>query len=99
MVEPLAAALVVGQVGHDVVVEDGQPLVGDVLGMHEHDLVDRLAGRDEDGAGQAVQVAAGHQSHVGLPERKLIVLGRGEKGNARGAMPPGALRAKWRRVR
>ena len=62
----------------------GEAPVGDVLGMDEDDLVDLLAGGDEDGAGQAVEIAAGHESHGRDPTPK-----RETPGTLRGA--PGAV--------
>ena len=63
MIEPLPGVRMVRDIGEDVVATDLHALVGDVLRMHEEDLVDRLLQRDDDGARQSVEVGARDQSH------------------------------------
>ena len=63
MVEPLPGVRVVRKVREDVVAANLHAFVGDVLRMHEQDLVDRLLHRDDDGARQTVQIGARDQSH------------------------------------
>ena len=63
VVEPQAAAGVVWQVCQDVIRADGDPLIGDVLGMDEHDVVDRFLESNDDGARQAIQIPARDQTH------------------------------------
>src|SRR6185369_1515156 len=62
-IEPRAAIGVIRHVGQDVVATDLDPLVGDVLRMHEHDLVDRLLHRDDDRAREAVEIPTRDESH------------------------------------
>jgi hypothetical protein len=65
------AAVRVGKIDDDVVLGDVEPFLGDVLGMDELDLLDLFAAGDDQRAGQAVEVAAGHESHGVLLVRGL----------------------------
>ena len=65
VVEPLAAGGVVGEVGDDVAARDGELPLRHLLRVHELDGLDLLAGGDEEGAGEPVEVAPGDESHEG----------------------------------
>ena len=66
MIEPHPAGRVIRQVREDVVLIDPDTFVGDVLRMHEQDRVDRLLHRDDDGARESIEIAAGDETHGAL---------------------------------
>jgi hypothetical protein len=63
IVEPHGALGVVGQVRHDVVGAHVEAALADLLGMDELDRVDLLAAREDERAGQPVEIAARDDAH------------------------------------
>jgi hypothetical protein len=63
VVEPHFRPRVVRKVRQDVIRPEVDLLVRDVLRMDEENVVDRLHHRDDDGAGEAIEVSASDQTH------------------------------------
>jgi hypothetical protein len=63
------SAFDVRQVGADVASRDLDLAVLHVLGMDEQDVVDQVELFQQDGAHQAVEIAAGHQPELAFSHR------------------------------